>query len=173
MEYQSPGTALTIKKVFSRTTSIENDINASPEAIWSLLTAAENYPKWNSTVISIDGSIKLGEMIKLTSTLDPKRTFNLKIKDFQPPTRLAWGDAMGTRVFTLSATESGQTHFSMVEKIGGPIFPLFARMIPSFDKSFEQFAAVLKREAETNSAVKYTTPISHIMPYHQGLTRLR
>jgi hypothetical protein len=36
----------------------------------------------------------------------------------------------------------------MTEKIGGPIFPLFARMIPSFDQSFEQYAKDLKKEAE-------------------------
>jgi hypothetical protein len=37
----------------------------------------------------------------------------------------------------------------MTERIGGPLFPLFAGMIPSFDESFETFAADLKREAET------------------------
>jgi len=36
----------------------------------------------------------------------------------------------------------------MREKIGGPMFPLFAKMIPPFDASFEQFAADLKAEAE-------------------------
>ena len=37
----------------------------------------------------------------------------------------------------------------MNEKIGGPLFPLFAKMIPSFDQSFEQFASDLKKESET------------------------
>ena len=37
----------------------------------------------------------------------------------------------------------------MTEKIGGPLFPLVAKMIPSFDKSFEQFAIDLKKEAES------------------------
>ena len=36
----------------------------------------------------------------------------------------------------------------MSEKIGGPIFPLFSKYIPSFDNAFEQFAADLKKEAE-------------------------
>ena len=36
----------------------------------------------------------------------------------------------------------------MVEKIGGLMFPLFASQIPSFDESFEQFTADLKKEAE-------------------------
>ena len=36
----------------------------------------------------------------------------------------------------------------MRENIGGPMFPLFAGMIPSFDEFFEQFAADLKKAAE-------------------------
>jgi hypothetical protein len=39
----------------------------------------------------------------------------------------------------------------MSEKIGGPLFPLFARMIPPFDESFNQFAADLKKAAEENA----------------------
>jgi len=154
MDNQSQPTATTIKKVFSRTTSVAADINASPEVIWALLTNAADYPKWNSTVTSIEGLIQAGGTIKLKSTLDAKRTFTLKIKDFQPSTRLAWGDAMGTRVYSLTESEPGVAHFSMVEKIGGPIFPLFSRMVPSFDASFEQFAADLKRAAETKASAQ-------------------
>ncbi|MCK7467013.1 MAG: hypothetical protein MZU91_01895 [Desulfosudis oleivorans] len=70
------------------------------------------------------------------------------MKEFVPEKRLVWGDAMGNRVYSLE--KSGNvTVFSMTEKIGGPLFPLFAGMIPSFDESFEKFAADLKKEAET------------------------
>ena len=48
----------------------------------------------------------------------------------------------------------GLTNFSMNEKIGGPVFPLFAKMIPSFDKSFEEFASDLKKEAEAIAKTK-------------------
>ena len=42
----------------------------------------------------------------------------------------------------------------MSEKIGGPVFPLFAKMIPPFDRSFEQFASDLKKEAEAITKTK-------------------
>lgn len=152
MATTSPGTsngkATTIKKTFSRETSIGIEINSNPSIIWALLTNASDYPRWNSTVISIEGDIIAGGKINLKSTLDPKRTFKLKVKEFQPENNLAWGDAMGNRVYTITKTSTGSALFSMTEKIGGPLFPLFARMIPSFDKSFEQFAADLKKEAE-------------------------
>jgi hypothetical protein len=41
--------------------------------------------------------------------------------------------------------------FTMTEKIGGVMFPLFANKIPPFDQSFEQFTADLKKEAEAIS----------------------
>jgi uncharacterized protein YndB with AHSA1/START domain len=164
--------ANTVKKTFSRETSVSIEIKADPSIIWTLLTNASDFPRWNSTVISIEGNIAAGEKIKLKSTLDPKRTFKLKVKEFHPENKLIWGDAMGNRIYTLNNKtrlsarhiqeeinfqegndEAGQGNgfvlFSMTEKIGGPLFPLFAKMIPSFDKSFEQFATDLKKEAES------------------------
>ena len=142
------GKAVTVRSAFSRETSVGVQIEADASIVWALLTRASDFPRWNSTVVSITGEIKQGETIELKSTLDEKRTFKLKIKEFVPEKRLVWGDAMGNRVFSLEKTGSG-VRFTMSEKIGGPLFPLFAGMIPSFDESFERFASDLKREAET------------------------
>jgi uncharacterized protein YndB with AHSA1/START domain len=143
------GKAATGKKTFSRTTSVGIDIKADPEIIWKLLTNAADFPRWNSTVISINGHIAPGEKIKLKSKLSPERTFSLTIKKMETQKKLAWGDAMGTRSFMLANNGNGTVSFYMSEKIGGPLFPLFAKHIPPFDQSFEQFAADLKKEAET------------------------
>ena len=144
----SNGKATPSKKTFSRETSINIEINSDPTVIWPLLTNAPDYRHWNSTIISFEGAITPGGKINLKSTLDPKRTFKLKVKEFQPENKLAWGDGMGNRVYTITKTSTGSALFSMIEKIGGPLFPLFSRMIPSFDKSFEQIAADLKKEVE-------------------------
>ncbi len=146
--------ARTVRKTFSRETSISIDIKTEPSIIWALLTNASDYPRWNSTVLGIDGTIATGETIKLRAALDPKRIFKLKVKKFIPEQELVWGDAMGNRVYTISKKGNSELTFSMDEKIGGPLFPLFAKMIPSFDKPFEQFAADLKREAEAISGTK-------------------
>lgn len=143
--------ATTIRRLFSRETEVAIDIRATPETLWSLLTNAALYPWWNSTVISIAGQIALGNKIALRSTLDPKRTFKLTVREFQPPSRLVWGDAMGRRSYVLTPKGAGIVTFSMHEKIGGPLFPLFARMIPPFDESFNQFAADLKKKAESTA----------------------
>jgi uncharacterized protein YndB with AHSA1/START domain len=146
---QSNGKATTTRSTFSRETSVSTTIQADPAIVWALLTNGSDYPRWNSTVTSFTGNIRQGETIELKSTLDAKRTFKLKVKEFVPEKRLVWGDAMGSRVYTIEKGQGGSVLFTMREKIGGPLFPLFAGMIPSFDESFEKSAADLKREAET------------------------
>lgn len=148
------GKATTTKKTFSRETSVGININADASIIWALLTNASDFPRWNSTVVSIEGDIQENAAIKLISTLDSKRTFKLKVKEFLPEQRMVWGDFQGTRVYLLQKNSDGSVNFSMSEKIGGPLFPLFAKMIPPFDESFEKFAADLKKEAELIQSAK-------------------
>ena len=141
------GKAQTVKKTFSRTTSISQLINAKPSIVWKLITTANDYSKWNTTIISLDGDIRPNQTIQLKSSLDPTRVFKLKVKEFIPEQKLVWGDFMGQRTFTLEK-QGDATVFSMSEKIGGPVFPLFASKIPSFNESFEQFTSDLKKAAE-------------------------
>ncbi len=143
------GKAKTVKKTFSRTTSISTEIKADASIVWALLTNAADFARWNSTIVSIEGEIQPGQKIKLKSTLDPSRTFKLKVKEMIPDQKLIWGDGLGQRTYSLDQSANGLTRFSMVEKIGGIMFPLFANKIPSFDDAFEQFTADLKKEAET------------------------
>ena len=143
------GKAFTSKTMFSRETTVSVNIEADPSIVWALLTHLSDVPRWNSTVTSIKGEVKEGGAIELKSTLDAKRTFKLKVKEIVPEKRLVWGDAQGSRVYTLDKSAGDGTLFTMSEKIGGPLFPLFAGYIPSFDDSFERFAVDLKKEAET------------------------
>jgi len=142
------GKATTTRKTFSRETSVSTTIQADPAIVWALLTHASDFPRWNSTVTSMKGEIREGGSVELKSILDDKRTFKLKVKEFVPEKRLVWGDAMGSRVYTLTRGNGNSTVFTMTEKIGGPLFPLFAGSIPSFDGVFERYAADLKKEAE-------------------------
>lgn len=148
------GKASTVKTTFHRETSVSIDIHANGAIVWALLTNASDYPRWNSTITSIEGKIAPGEKIKLKSTLDAKRTFTLKVKTFEPEQKLVWGDGQGNRVYTITTNGNGTLTFSMTEKIGGFMFPMYAKMIPSFDQSFEQFATDIKKEAERLMSTK-------------------
>jgi uncharacterized protein YndB with AHSA1/START domain len=143
------GKAQTVKGIFSRETAVQTTIKADPAIIWALLTNAADYPRWNTTVISIEGNIRQGEKIKLKSVLDTKRTFTVKVKEIQPEQRMVWGDSKGNRTYTLTKQGGENVFFEMREKIGGLMFPMYAKYIPPFDTVFEKFAADLKKEAET------------------------
>lgn len=142
------GKATTNKKTFSRETSVSINIKADASIIWALLTNASDFPRWNSTVTSIEGNIKVGEKIKLKVKLDEKRTFKIKIKEMEPDKSMVWGDSQGKRTFTLENKKDGSVQFTMHEKMGGLMFPLYAKHIPPFDEVFETYAADLKKEAE-------------------------
>ncbi len=141
-------TAHSTKTTFHRETTVSTVIKADEAIIWALLTNATDHPRWNRTVTSIQGTIALGEWIMLKSTIDAKRSFKLKVMEFEPERKLVWGDGKGRRTFTLKDNGDGTVTFTMHERIGGLMFPLYAKYIPSFDDSFDRFAADLKQEAE-------------------------
>jgi hypothetical protein len=129
-------------------------ISAPPETVWARLIDAASYPRWNPTVVKIDGTIALGQKIKLVSTLDPKRTFSLKVAELDAPRRMVWSSGMplglftGRRTFTLTPRADGGTDFAMEEVFSGPMAPMITKAIPDMTESFAQFAAALKAAAE-------------------------
>lgn len=142
-------------ETFRMECGVSINIQAQPEKIWSLLTSAAEFPKWNSTVESIEGQIALGQKIRLRVPIAPKRVFKLSVSAFEPARRMVWQDGAapmfkGVRTFTLSPRENGAVDFSMVEVFSGLMLPLIRGALPDFAPSFEQYAADLKRAAEQN-----------------------
>jgi hypothetical protein len=129
------------------------NIQAQPNRIWALLTTAGDFPRWNSTVKSIEGNIALGERIKLRATIAPERIFNLTASEFVPEKKMVWRDGMapmftGVRTFTLTPKADGSTDFSMAEVYSGIMLPMIAGSLPDFRPTFEQYASGLRREAQ-------------------------
>lgn len=128
------------------------NIAAPPDRVWGLLTDAPNYPQWNSTINEIGGSIALGEEIALKAKIDPDRTFELTVAEFDEPKKMVWADGgnafSGVRTFTLTAREDGTTDFTMAEVLKGSMMGMIEGKLPDFRPSFEQFAADLKVAAE-------------------------
>lgn len=147
------GKATHSSKTFSTECSVSINIRASQNQIWAILTHAEAFPKWNSTVISLEGRIALNEVVHLKSTSSPTRTFHLKVSEMTAPSRMVWQDGMapmfkGVRTYTLTPKSDDTTDFTMHEVISGLMFPMIKGSLPDFRPFFEQYAADLKREAE-------------------------
>ena len=135
--------------------AVRRTINASPDKVWALLTDAAGYPDWNTAVVSLHGTIAVGQTIRLVSVADPKRTFKLKVAELDRPSRMVWSSGMPFGLFrgvrTYSLRPAGEnTEFAMEEMFSGPLAPLITKAIPDLTDSFEKFADGLKRASERN-----------------------
>ncbi|HEX4417224.1 MAG TPA: SRPBCC domain-containing protein [Kofleriaceae bacterium] len=129
------------------------DVRATPARIWALLTNAADFPRWNSTVSRIAGTIAQGEKLALEVPAAPGRTFKPKVTRLEPERSMVWSDGFapmfkGVRTFTLTPNPDGSTAFSMVEVLSGMMLPMIKGSLPDFGPVFETYAADLKREAE-------------------------
>ncbi len=136
--------------------AIRTTIRAKPEKIWPLLTTASEFPRWNSTVTSIEGEIAEGQTLKLRVPSAPKRVFSPKVSRVEAGRSMIWSDGMapmfkGVRTFTLTPNPDGSTDFAMKEEFSGLMLPLIKGSLPDFAPVFEAYAADLKRAAEEGS----------------------
>jgi hypothetical protein len=137
---------------FAMTCRVEVNIRADAETVWSPLTDAKGFPRWNSTVSSIEGQIREGERLRL-HVPGTNRTFTPKVTGVVPARHMRWSDGLpfvfkGVRTFVLKPRDDGSTDFAMEEHFSGLMFALLNRMLPDFRPIFEAYANDLKREAE-------------------------
>ncbi len=146
-------TAQKTQTTFRQDCSVRCDIHAPPDRIWSILTNGPAFPSWNSTVISLEGTVALGEKLALKAKVAPERTFNLKVTKLTPEQEMEWSDGFapmfkGVRTYTLQPKPGGVTEFVMTEVFSGAMLPMIRGSLPDFGPPFEAFARDLKRAAE-------------------------
>jgi len=136
-------------KAFATSTMIQ----ATPQAVWAVLTDGAQWAQWNPTVDKVEGNIANGEKIRVYAKLSPGRAFPVKVSTFEPPNLMVWTGGMplglfkGERTYTLTP-KSGGVEFAMREAFTGLMAPLITISIPDMQPAFEQFAAALKRRCE-------------------------
>ncbi|MEM7020578.1 MAG: SRPBCC domain-containing protein [Pseudomonadota bacterium] len=128
-------------------------INADPDTIWSVLIDAPNYPEWNESVDKVEGTIALGQQVKVFAKVSPGRAFPVKVAEFVPSEKMVWQGGMplglfkGVRTYTL--TGNHPVEFRMQEVFSGLMAPLITRSMPDLTEAFNQFAEGLKRKSES------------------------
>jgi hypothetical protein len=118
-----------------------------------LLTDAAAFPRWNSTVTSLEGEIAEGQTLKLRVPTAGERVFKPRVSKVEPGRSMIWSDGMapmfkGVRTFTLTPNSDGTTEFSMREELAGLMLPMIKGSLPDFAAVFETYAADLRRAAE-------------------------
>jgi len=147
------GIATTARSTFRLEYAVTIDIDATAGRIWSLVTDAAGFARWNTTIDAIDGTIAEGQRIALKAKIAPGRTFKINVSDVVPETSMTWSDGFapmfrGVRTFRLDTAPDGRVRFSMKEVYSGLMLPLIAKSLPDFKPNFETWVGDLKRTAE-------------------------
>ncbi len=155
MSDQTAIVATTTKTTFRRECTVTALISASPAKIWRLLTDAADMVRWNSTLTSMEGTIALGETVKMKLPEAPGRVFSIQVTRYTPDREMVWTQGnrvmfLGVRTYRLSPASNDTTTFQMTEVFSGLMLPLAAGRLPDFKPIFERYAADLKREAEAS-----------------------
>lgn len=103
------------------------------QSIGRLLTDAEGFPRWNSTVSGVEGQIREGECLRLRVP-GTDRVFTPRVSAVVPNVRMTW--------------TGGFAPSSMEERFSGLILSLVKGSMPDFGPVFERYANDLKHEAE-------------------------
>ncbi len=128
-------------------------INATPQAVWDVLTNGGDWVNWNPTIEKIDGVIAAGNTLKVYTKVSPGRAFPVRVSAFSPPRSMVWSGGMplglfkGVRTYTVSPVAEG-VHFTMSEVFSGLMAPMITKSIPDLQPSFNDFAAALKSRCE-------------------------
>lgn len=130
-------------------------IRSTPEKIWNILTAIENYPNWNPFITSIQGEIKEGKKISISIKPPNGNKINFKptIISIKNNKELSWfgtvifkGIFDGKHKFELIDNKNGTTTFIHSEKFRGIFVWLFD--VRKTTNGFNEMNKKLKELAE-------------------------
>jgi hypothetical protein len=133
------------------------DIDASPEAVWAVLSDLPSYPSWNPFIREASGQLAAGERLDLRMQPEGGRAMRFRptVLKAEPGRELRWlgrlvapGVFDGEHRFAIEPTAGG-SRLTQEERFTGILVPLLAkglrkRTLPAF----EQMNAAVKERAE-------------------------
>jgi hypothetical protein len=141
---------------FSLSCRVEVTVHARAARVWALLTDAPGFPRWNSTVTRIEGTIREGCRLRV-HVPGTHQVFTPRVSDLVPNERMTWTGGFsplfkGVRIFRLRLRRDEATDFTMAERFSGLMMPLVGRALPDFRPIFARYAEDLRREAERRAS---------------------
>jgi hypothetical protein len=152
LEHQD-GKAITTRTTFRLAVAVTKSIGAPATTVWNLLTDSAQQSKWNSTLMSIEGKIALGERVSFKVPEAPGQTFSPKVVAYDAPKSMVWRLnrwplLVSDRTYRLTPGPHSSTELSLDEVFQGLLLPLIAKSLPDFGAMFEGTATDLKAAAE-------------------------
>lgn len=136
----------------------EITIDAPPSAVWRVLTDFGSYAEWNPFIVSISGSVKVGEKLqaRITPPGGTAMNFSPVVKIADEDKVLEWlGSVLvpfvfdGRHRFELTETAEGGTNVKHGEKFSGLLIPFFKKDLETKTKQgFLDMNVALKKRVE-------------------------
>ena len=138
----------------------EIEINASPEAVWKLLTDTSRFPEWNPFLRRLSGELKVGQ--KLVVFMQPSGANGMEFKPVvmkvEPNRELRWlghliipGLFDGEHIFQIESLGDKRVRFRQREIFSGILVPLLKKSLDADTRrGFNEMNQKLKELAESN-----------------------
>jgi hypothetical protein len=134
------------------------DIQASPEAVWKVLTDFEHYGDWNPFIEEMRGEAAAGERLEVRMTPPDSRAMTFKpiVTRAVPEQELRWRGRLwvpglfdGEHSFEIDRSTDRSVRFTQRETFSGLLVPLLARYLKTKTRrGFEQMNQALKERVE-------------------------
>lgn len=139
-------------------TTIDND--ASPQAVYDVLTDFAAYQDWNPFMDRIEGTAEVGAklVVHLAATQGRGMTFKPTVLTASAGRELRWLGTLGIRglfdgehSFALTRNPDGTTHLMHGERFTGVLVALLKGTTKNSHTGFKAFNQALKQRVETAS----------------------
>jgi hypothetical protein len=145
--------AITTRTAFRLTSAVTRSIGAPATTIWNLLTDLGAQSRWNSTLVSIEGKVALGERVSFRVPDAPGQTFSPTVVAYDEAKSMVWRLnrwplLVSERTYRLTPGPHSSTEFTIDEVFQGLLLPVIAKSLPDFGAMFERTATDLKAAAE-------------------------
>jgi hypothetical protein len=137
------------------------DIDATPEAVWSVLADFSAYPEWNPFIRSISGTLAKGEQLDVSIGASGKKpmSFTPVVTAVIPGEEFAWLGHLGMKGifdghhhFQLSVSGTG-TRLDHFEEFSGVLSPVVLASIGrTTTRGFEEMNQALKDRTEATTS---------------------
>jgi hypothetical protein len=155
----STTSALATSPASGRGRTIERsiEIDASPAAVWAVLTDTTAYAEWNPFMSKLEGDLTAGAKLEVRIAPPGARpmSFTPTVLAAAPERELRWighfivpGLIDGEHSLLLEPLSGGRTRFTQAERFTGLLVRPLQSMLGKTQLGFEQMNAALKARAE-------------------------
>ena len=141
----------------------EVEIDAPPHRVWDVLTAFDDYERWNPFLFEARGEARAGETLEIRVDLprQAQKSFHPRVAAARPGRELTWVGRLvlpglfdGEHSFLIEPLDDGRRSLLIQhQNFRGLLVPLLSPDMEQAARSgFEAMNEALKREAETVEA---------------------